>query len=210
MKISGKDVQDPLVSGVNIKTLNNQSLLGPDNIVVKTGYHIPTKPVTGIGYSNVLLNGNNTYTHPSGVLNMTPFIPANDIIISMFAIQVTTASAANTIKLVIFSDINGIPDRKIYESSLLDISTTGFKIVTFPYRFVAGTVYWLGTFTSSSTVALSANSLSIQIGSRTVNTSTFNALSYVLTYPTIPDTLTTLSTNYNSLTGIPRFTFIPA
>ena len=209
MKISGKNVQDPLVSGVNIKTLNNESLLGPDNIVVKTGYHIPTKPITGVGYSNIILNGSGSYTHTSGVLNMTPFIPANDIIISMFAIQVTTASAGNTMKLVIFSDLNGVPDRKLFESSQIDISTTGFKLVTFPYRFVAGTVYWLGTFTSSSTVVLTANTLSLQIGSRTVNATTFNALSYVLTYPTIPETLATTSTNYNSLTAIPRFTFIP-
>jgi hypothetical protein len=44
---------------------------------------------------------------------------------------------------LIYSDNNGLPDAKLYESADLNLSTTGFKIATLTFTFNAGTTYWL-------------------------------------------------------------------
>jgi hypothetical protein len=84
-----------------------------------------------------------------------PFIPAQNITTSNLYINVQGSLAGSLARILIYSDLNGRPDQKLYESSNLDCSTNGQKTATTTFNFVAGTRYWL-TLHSSSTQTLSS------------------------------------------------------
>lgn len=79
-----------------------------------------------------------------------PFIPAQTFTCSNLFINVTTLAPGTNARILIYSDLNGIPDTKLYESANLDCSTTGQKIATTSFTFTAGTTYWLCSHSSSS------------------------------------------------------------
>ena len=56
-----------------------------------------------------------------------PFIPAQTFTCSNLFINVTTLAPGTNARILIYSDLNGIPDTKLYESANLDCSTTGQK-----------------------------------------------------------------------------------
>lgn len=96
-KLSGK--QDTLVSGTNIKTINNASLLGPGNIEVQTEITMDEVPTSGSenpvksgglfntlsGKQATLVSGtniktiNNTSLLGSGNINVTAEIPLDNV-----------------------------------------------------------------------------------------------------------------------------------
>lgn len=160
MKISGADIQDPLVSGTNIKTINSNSILGSGNLTISGGaggIHIPVAPVSGRVYS-LKLNGNslNTSTTISNGMRLLPFLPLNTITSSLLSINVTAASAGSLLKILVFSNVGGSPSQKLYESSQLDCSTTGIKSASASLTFTAGTTYWIGIIANQSGPTLSA------------------------------------------------------
>jgi hypothetical protein len=147
-------LQATLVSGTNIKTINSTSLLGSGDLVIASGgggVHILTKPVTGRSYGvrTNATTANSSSTASANVISLYPFIPANSITISNLQLNVTAAVAAN-IRILVYSDLNGVPSSKLIESTTLDASTSGVKTFTTSYTFTAGTVYWLGCYSSAS------------------------------------------------------------
>jgi hypothetical protein len=79
-------------------------------------------------------------------MSFIPIIPKTTFTASNFAINVVIASAGSLAKILIYSDLNGYPSSKLYESTNLDCSTTGLKTVTArSFVFDANTVYWIGT-----------------------------------------------------------------
>ena len=144
-------VQATLVSATNIKTINSTTLLGSGDLVIGSGVHILTKPVSGRTYS---VRTNATTANSSGTvaannISLYPFIPANSITISNLQLNVAGAVAAN-IRILVYSDLDGVPSSKLIESTNLDASTTGVKTFTTSYTFTAGTVYWLGCYASAN------------------------------------------------------------
>jgi hypothetical protein len=91
-------------------------------------------------------------------LTAYPFIPAQNITTSNLYIFVNTLAVGALGRILIYSDLNGKPDQKLYESANLDCSTTGNKFATTTFNFVAGTTYWL-CFHSSSTPTLTAQNI---------------------------------------------------
>jgi hypothetical protein len=65
-------------------------------------------------------------------------------------IRCTVGVASALGRVLIYSNLNGEPNTKLYESADLDFSTTGDKTITTAFTFLAGTTYWLA-FHSSST-----------------------------------------------------------
>ena len=187
-------LQTPLVSGTNIKTINGSSVLGSGNLVVGGGgVHILTKPVTGRTYSiridGSTASGNSTTT--ANTIFLSPFIPSNTLTVSNLQINNLIASAGANARILIYSDLNGVPSSKLLESTSLDCSTTGTKTYTVSFTFTAGTTYWLGLY-SSTAVTLSS------LGNTTLiplSTSAFNSavctLTVAATFPTAPSTLGT-------------------
>jgi hypothetical protein len=116
------------------------------------GIHAFIKPQTGQSVSSstnaaglagtIALTANRLYTNP--------FIPAQTITCSSLYINVSLLFVGALSRILIYSDLNGLPDTKLYESADLDCSTTGIKTATTTFTFTAGTTYWL-TLHSNST-----------------------------------------------------------
>ena len=147
-------LQATLVSGTNIKTINSTTLLGSGDLVIASGgggVHVLTKPVSARSYSvrTNATTANSSSSTSANTIALSPFIPANSITISNLQLNVAGSTAAN-IRILVYSDLNGVPSSKLIESTNLDCSTTGTKTYTTSYTFTAGTVYWLGCYSSSS------------------------------------------------------------
>ena len=105
--------------------------------------------------ASITAQANTTANAFANRLTAYPFIPAQNITTSNLYIFVNTLAVGALGRILIYSDLNGKPDQKLYESANLDCSTTGNKFATTTFNFVAGTTYWL-CFHSSSTPTLTA------------------------------------------------------
>ena len=185
--------QSELVSGVNIKTINSNSLLGTGDLIVSGGtqgttgsqgttgttgagggLHILTQPIATWLY---LAQGYQTNYSTTGLSNgvntmmLSLFYPATTFTITELSINVTTAStSAMNLKILVYSDDGyGYPRVKLIESSSLSLTTTGAKIFLTSYTFTAGTKYWMGVI-----VDVNAGASVMQISSSVLLTRMFN------------------------------------
>jgi hypothetical protein len=110
-----------------------------------------------------------------------PFIPAQTITSSNLYINCTTIVAGALARILIYSDLNGRPNTKLYESANLDLSTLGLKTANVTFNFVVGTTYWL-TLHSSSTAQIShipaANGVVIMYFNQTANNLIFDLVTF--------------------------------
>lgn len=145
------DKQELLVSATNIKTINGSSVLGSGNLVVGGGSGLQgihaLLPVTTGSIVPLVVNGNGitTVASISNRLYATPFIPNKTFITSNLYLNVTVLGVGVNGRILIYSDLNGKPDTKIYESANLDCSTTGIKTATTSQTFTAGVTYYICT-----------------------------------------------------------------
>ena len=119
--------------------------------------HTFTKP--SVGSSTVMSINGTTMGTIAGIANkltVIPYIPSQTITSASLYINVTTAIASSLARILIYSNLDGKPDIKIYESANLDCSTTGVKTATTVQTFEAGQIYWIGVQVSS-TQTLSGN-----------------------------------------------------
>jgi len=130
--------------------------------------------LTGFGSLNTTALVNNR-------IALTPFLPNQNITTSSFAIDVISAIAGSNCIILIYSNLNGLPDTKIYESTSLDCTTTGTKTVITTQTFTAGTTYWLGVH-GQNTAALSSiqqfSSLPIKVIGSTINNYLFKDITF--------------------------------
>lgn len=150
-----------IVAGTNV-TINNTDPANP--IVSATsssggGIHALVKPTTGRRVILSVVAGANTGSQFTvNRLVLTPFIPANTFTISEILMNVNIGVAGSLCRLLIYSDNNGVPNAKLYESTNLNLATDGFKIASTTFTFNAGTTYWLGFHGGATT----ANIIQIQ------------------------------------------------
>jgi len=85
-------------------------------------------------------------------LNCYPYYPNKPISITGFSINVTVGVGGANSRILFFSDTNGLPDSKLYESSNIDCSTTGVKPISVNFSFEAGKTYWLSIHQSSASI----------------------------------------------------------
>ena len=93
------------------------------------------------------LGGFGSFTSSALVNNriaLTPFLPNQNITTSNLQIEVNATQAGSNCIILIYSNSNGLPDTKIFESAALDCSTVGTKTATTTQTFTAGTTYWIG------------------------------------------------------------------
>jgi hypothetical protein len=162
--------------------------------------HALVKPRTGTALSACFSGAafNTTNTTPNR-LTAQAFIPANTFTCSNLYINVATLGIGVNTRILIYSDNNGLPNTKLYESANLDCSTTGNKTATTSFTFNAGTTYWLCTHcsgTASLTSFPPANVATLLVSG------TSNVASYIYTY-TFGSAPSTLSGQGNSVTAIP-------
>lgn len=143
--------QPTLVNGTNIRGINGYSLLGSGGLTI-LGIHALIKPYSGLTYSASINQSaiGSASAQTANRLIVYPFIPANTFTCSSMYINVFTLAVGALCQIVIYSDLNGFPDQKLYNSTDLDCSTTGKKTATTTQTFNAGTTYWIGTHSSST------------------------------------------------------------
>jgi len=96
--------------------------------------------------TSVSLDGNPlvpTFTTTNNRMVAYPFIPNVTFTCQNLYINVNTGVASSICRILIYSELNGRPNTKLYESANLDCSTNGQKTATTSYTFNAGTTYWL-------------------------------------------------------------------
>lgn len=124
------------------------------------GVHAIVPPTSGDQVLPLLTGTTSATTNSTNRLTLYPFIPSNTIVISNLMINTTTSVAGALARLLIYSDLNGRPNTKLFESTDIDCSFAGIKTFLLSYTFNAGTTYWLGFHvgaTSANFVSLSAN-----------------------------------------------------
>jgi hypothetical protein len=187
-------VQPTLVSATNIKTINSNTILGSGDLVVASGPHILTKPVSGRTYS-IRTDSSSASTSAVSAANtiyLSPFIPANSITISNLQINVVSLAAGASARILVYSDSNGVPTTKLIESTTLDCSTSGAKTYTTSYTFTAGTTYWLGVYTNNAVFQMSTMSLANTIPiSTNAFASAYTSVTAAATFGSAPTTLGT-------------------
>ena len=152
--------QDALVSGTNIKTINGSSVLGSGDLTISGasgGIHAQKIIYTG-QYTNlyvVYAGAPSTQAATANRLICMPFFPNQTFTSQSLVVNVTTLSAGGLAKVLIFSDVDGRPTTKLYESADFDCSTTGQKTASVSFTFTAGTTYWLGFVCNNGTNAFS-------------------------------------------------------
>lgn len=146
--IPNSDGIQSVVAGTNI-TVDNTDPINP--IISASGgggglqgVHSIIKLNSGDATSNNTAASTITSTSTlAGNLATTPYIPAQTFTSSNLYISVNSAIASSVARILIYSNVNGLPNTKLYESTDLDCSTTGIKTVTTSFTFTAGVTYWL-------------------------------------------------------------------
>jgi hypothetical protein len=195
-------VQATLVSGTDIKTINGTTILGSGDLVVASGPHILTKPVSGRSYSVRTDSSSSSASAVSSAntIYLSPFVPANSLTISNLQINVAGAAVGASARILVYSDLNGVPTTKLIESTTLDCSTTGAKTYTTSYTFTAGTTYWLGVYTNNATFFMTTISLSNTIPiSTNAFTSAYTSVTASATFGSAPTTLGTATLAIGSM-----------
>lgn len=154
------DVNSIDFTGTGVTATNSGNDVTVNIPGVVSGSHVLTKPVSGRTYS--IRTDCNTATSSlattANFIVLSPFIPANTLTVLNFIINVVISTAGANARILVYSDLNGAPNSKLFESSInLDCSTLGTRISTpaTPFTFTAGTTYWLGLY-SSAAVTFSA------------------------------------------------------
>ena len=136
------------LSSTDWNTFNNkQNALGYTPLA---GVHSIVPMASGDVTYNGLAASTSASNQTGLSVRVAPYIPSQSITTSNLFISVTTATAGSLCTIVIYSDLNGLPNTRLFESADLDCSTLGLKTATTSFSFVAGTRYWLGLKTNGT------------------------------------------------------------
>jgi hypothetical protein len=155
--ISTDELELSLVGSTGSRKITGAQIIAGSKI----GIHAQVPLASGDTTSSILVGATySTLALTTNVMRFNPFIPAQDITTSDLYIDTTIGVVGSLGRILIYSDLNGLPNTKLYESADLDLSTTGIKIATTTFNFVSGTTYWLcihalGTATLRNTPPLS-------------------------------------------------------
>lgn len=169
--------QDTLVSGINIKTINGNSVLGSGNLTISggiLGLHalLPLSSGNQTSSSMQSMTGGTGQVFTANRLLAYPFIPAQSFTSSNLQINVSALAVGSLGKIAVYNDLNGVPDTSIFISSDLDLSTTGIKTATTSISFVAGTTYWLAFHGNATISTLNSLTAPQMLPLRTINVNT--------------------------------------
>lgn len=119
------------------------------------GVHALVKPKSGLSTTTMIAPSTlGTLNVSANRMYAMPFIPNTTFTTSSFYINITNQWVSSSAKIMIYSNLDGLPDALLYESTNLDCSTTGIKTATTTFTFNAGTTYWF-SFWANATVGVS-------------------------------------------------------
>lgn len=152
------------LNGINISSQGVQGatgMTGPSGAqqnAIFSGIHnaLPYKSGDVISYQ-ILATNFATGNIPADRLYAIPFIPVKDTRYSNLSIAVNSTTGTGFGRILVYDDLNDRPNSKLYESTDLDLSTAGIKIVNTSGTFLAGVTYWLCWYNSSNTAQVVIN-----------------------------------------------------
>jgi prepilin-type processing-associated H-X9-DG protein len=170
------------------------------------GNVIPAPPITGLYYMTTAnMNFADGHSLWANELTFNPFRPMNNLNVNQFNIEVTMAQAGQNVRVVIYSDRNGKPGSKLYESTNISIATTGYKTVTMSFNFTAGTLYWVGVQGSGNSgrlrAVLNTNSMLAWSVSATASTAYSTLIYTSLIFGSLPETIPPATAIYQGSAG---------
>lgn len=138
--------------GLNYVT---RSIKGEDIIAASSGsLHVPIKPLTNqlvslniTGESNSILS-----SFPNNSLMLYPFVPGNLFVLDQIQINVTTPVPGGLVKILFYSDSDGLPVSKSSQSANLDCSTIGLKTYSLVRTLYPGSRYWIAINTNNALI----------------------------------------------------------
>lgn len=137
------------------------------------------------------LNPGNNFIF-SNTLYLYPFYPVRNVTIISFLMNVNTASAGALGRILIYSNTNGLPVTKLYESTDINLATTGTKTMLLTNTFNANTIYWLAFYSNSGSVAMTTyNSASMTpiAGARALTDTSISTFTFSATFGSAPNTI---------------------
>jgi hypothetical protein len=171
------------------------------------GIHALVKPRTGQAIAPIIGGGGlSSGFATANRLTAQPFIPANTFTCSNLFLNVSNFSTGSLARILIYSDLNGIPNTKLYESANLDCGTNGIKTATTSFTFTAGVTYWICTHTSLGS-GFTTFTISNILGFLTNVSSVFSSYIYAISFGSAP---TTLSGQSASAAAFPSVFITPA
>jgi len=101
------------------------------------------------GFNASIVAGNSSTGIPTANrLDVYPITPNKTLTNISLTINVATLGVGALARLVVYSDSNGFPTTKLFESADINCSTTGDKTALTGLTFTAGTTYWLGFYSN--------------------------------------------------------------
>ena len=193
--------QDTLVSSGNIKTINGSSVLGSGNLTISGGgasginsFILPTSSnfPNGLVNSSILANNFSNIIQTANRITTYPYIPSQTITSTALIVRCAIGVAAALGRVLIYSNLNGEPNTRLYESANLDCSTAGDKTITTAFTFTAGTIYWLAFHSSNTQTMLgiaSTNMIPVWSNSSTQHNHYYRTFAFGSSpSPLLPDT----------------------
>lgn len=215
--------QENLISGTNIKTINGTSVLGSGDLVISGGGGGGGAPATQIliepmsnSYYGIALDGHSTSNLTwiyNGQLLFTAFTPGYDFdfnAISFVAVQ--AATVGGLLKVVVYSDSNGKPGTKLFESATVSTDTTGMKWLTGQnFTFNANETYWIATVSNDAVYVRAIDTYQMYpvfpVIANSATTQKYTNYFYNSNFNSLPTTMPTLTSANLSTDRIPMITF---
>ena len=155
--VAGTNVTISPAGGTGVVTINSSGgggggLQGIQSLIPLASGDITSLQVSGFGNWNITNLVNDR-------ISLFPYIPNQTIISSSLDVTVTVTSPGSNCRILIYSNLNGLPDTKIYESATLDAAiSVGIKTAITTQTFTAGTIYWIGLHGQNLATMQSINS----------------------------------------------------
>lgn len=183
MNVNGVNIQGQLVSGQNIQTINNQSILTSGNLTAKVGHYFPLTPSVSSQITNVLGNYSSLAQAGQAVnrITLAPFIFQNAVTISAISFVVNTPQVSQNMRVLVYNNNINVPSGKLLESPNIGVDTSGVKTYSVNYTFNGGEVYWIGIQASGNLVTLRTASTSICIPLQQVSLTNTNVNTSTIT-----------------------------
>ena len=179
---------------------SNREIFTMNDIIDTTpsSIHVLVKPKAGSYITAMIANtGFGTFSsQSSNNIKLIPFIPSQSISYTSFRIFVGGTAVASA-RILIYSNLSGLPTTKLYESASLDISTSGYKTATTSGTFIKGITYWLGFQTNSSSASFDCYPLGSLL-TLNYNGGTDSVIQVSAAIGSAPTTISPASTSYIS------------
>lgn len=124
----------------------------PDPIPETVFFGAPQMMIPGAGVyiSNGLTGALGVLASAAGRQDIAPFLASRAFSINQVAISVSTGVAGNAAVLIFESDANGRPTNIVLQSPNMSTAAAATVTAAVSFSFVAGRLYWIGSWTSST------------------------------------------------------------